>query len=59
MTRLVILNQKGGVAKTTTVHTFARFLADQGRKVLITEGDLHRILGEASSSSVDVPDVTT
>ena len=31
----------------------------KARKVLITEGDLHRILGEASSPSVDVPDDVT
>ena len=31
----------------------------KARKVLITEGDLHRILGEAPSPSVDVPDDVT
>jgi chromosome partitioning protein len=45
MTRLVILNQRGGVAKTTTVHTFARFLADQGRKVLIIDTDPQGSMG--------------
>jgi len=39
MTRLVILNQRGGVAKTTTVHTLARFLADRGQRVLIIDTD--------------------
>ena len=39
MTRLVVLNQRGGVAKTTTVHTLARFLADRGRRVLIIDTD--------------------
>jgi chromosome partitioning protein len=39
MTRLVILNQRGGVAKTTTVHTLARFLADRGKRVLIIDTD--------------------
>src|SRR5579871_3723628 len=39
MTRLVILNQRGGVAKTTTVHTLARFIADRGKRVLIIDTD--------------------
>jgi chromosome partitioning protein len=39
MNRLVILNQRGGVAKTTTVHTLARYLADRGRRVLIIDTD--------------------
>jgi hypothetical protein len=30
MIRLVIANQRGGVAKTTTAHTVARFLGDAG-----------------------------
>ena len=35
MLRLVITNQRGGDAKTTTTTTLARYFADQGRKVLI------------------------
>jgi len=45
MTRLVILNQRGGVAKTTTVHTLARFLADRGRRVLIIDTDPQGSMG--------------
>jgi chromosome partitioning protein len=45
MTRLVILNQRGGVAKTTTVHTLARFLADRNRRVLIIDTDPQGSMG--------------
>ena len=45
MTRLVILNQRGGVAKTTTVHTLARYLADRGRRVLIIDTDPQGSMG--------------
>jgi chromosome partitioning protein len=39
MIRLVISNQRGGVAKTTTTHTLARFLADRGKRVLVIDTD--------------------
>lgn len=39
MIRLVISNQRGGVAKTTTAVNVARFFADQGQKVLIIDTD--------------------
>src|SRR5262245_23705188 len=37
--KLVVSNQRGGVAKTTTTLAVARHLADQGRKVLIVDTD--------------------
>lgn len=39
MIRLVVSNQRGGVAKTTTVHTLARFFADKGARVLVIDTD--------------------
>ena len=39
MIKLVISNQKGGVAKTTTALSIARYFADQGRRVLIIDTD--------------------
>ena len=50
MTRLVILNQRGGVAKTTTVHTLARFLADRGKRVLIIDTDPQGSMGTVLGS---------
>jgi chromosome partitioning protein len=43
--RLVIANQRGGVSKTTTTSTFARFLGDQGMKVLVIDADPQGSLG--------------
>jgi chromosome partitioning protein len=37
--RLVVSNQRGGVAKTTTVTAMARVFADMGKKVLIIDTD--------------------
>jgi hypothetical protein len=44
MIRLVLSNQRGGVAKTTTTHTLARYFAGQGlsnnanRKIQLPDG---------------------
>ncbi len=37
--KLVVSNQRGGVAKTTTTLTMARYLADQDKKVLVIDTD--------------------
>ncbi|MBI1790658.1 MAG: ParA family protein, partial [Acidobacteria bacterium] len=45
MVRLVISNQRGGVAKTTTTATLARFFGDRGMRVLIVDADPQGSLG--------------
>lgn len=49
MIRLVVSNQRGGVAKTTTAVTLARCFADSGKKVLLidtdSQGSVRTILG--------------
>src|SRR3982751_105311 len=37
--KIVVSNQRGGVAKTTTTLTLARYLADKGMKVLLIDTD--------------------
>ena len=49
MIRLVVSNQRGGVAKTTTVHTLAHYLAGRGLRILIVDtdpqGSIAQVLG--------------
>jgi chromosome partitioning protein len=47
MIRLVVSNQKGGVAKTTTATTLARYFADKGQRVLIIDTDSQGSVGVA------------
>jgi chromosome partitioning protein len=45
MIRLVITNQRGGVSKTVTTATLARFLSDMGMRVLLVDTDPQASLG--------------
>ena len=45
MIRLVIANQRGGVSKTTTTATLARFLSDCGMRVLVVDADPQSSMG--------------
>jgi chromosome partitioning protein len=45
MIRLVVSNQRGGVAKTTTTHTLARYCADRNLRVLVIDTDPQGSMG--------------
>ncbi len=45
MIRLVIANQRGGVSKTTTTATLARYFGDLGMRVLIVDADPQASVG--------------
>jgi len=45
MIRLVIANQRGGVSKTTTTTTLARYFSDCGMRVLIVDADPQASVG--------------
>jgi len=51
--KLVISNQRGGVAKTTTATTLARLWADRGRKVLLIDTDPQGSVGMSLGLKAD------
>jgi chromosome partitioning protein len=55
---IAVANQKGGVAKTTTVHTIAEALSEQGKKILMVDLDPQACLTYATDSQPDDLDVT-
>lgn len=59
MTTIVaVANQKGGVAKTTTVHTLAEALSDLGKRVLMVDLDPQACLTFATGTDPDSLDLS-
>lgn len=52
-TVVAVANQKGGVAKTTTVHTLAEALTERGKTVLMIDLDPQAFLTYASDSEAE------
>ena len=55
---IAVANQKGGVAKTTTVHTLAEALTERGRRVLMVDLDPQACLTYAAGYDPDRLDQT-
>jgi chromosome partitioning protein len=50
---LAVANQKGGVAKTTTVHSLGAALAERGRRVLLVDLDPQACLTYSTGTDPD------
>ena len=55
---IAVANQKGGVAKTTTVHTLAAALVERGRRVLVVDLDPQACLTYENGIDPDTLDLT-
>jgi len=55
---VAVANQKGGVAKTTTVHSLGYALAESGRRVLLVDLDPQACLTYSTGIDVDSLDLT-